>query len=554
MTTTQHTADVVVVGGGHNALIAAAYLVAEGLSVDVLEARSVLGGGTVTEELTLPGFLHDSAATGHIGLQFNPAIASDELGLRRHGLRYAAPDPVALVFDERQRPATMWLDEERTARHFGEFHANDERAYHELMEDWRSVAEVHISRMAGAPGTVVDKSATAAQQWAELAGMSAWNLIHDRFRDDRSRLLLLWLAAMSTQPITAPGTGMLAVGLPGMMSQVSWTNALGGSGSLPVALRGAIEMNGLGAVHTGKRVSRILVEGGVARGVETTSGEIFHAERAVLSSAHAVHLRELVGAENLPSEFDSLETWRPGASMFVVHVALRGLPRYKAPKSPQAVVAGSASLNGLAAQANQMRDGHRGQEGLWLLGACSSFVDASRAPAGHATLKVLTAAPYELSDGQSWDSVKEEYADFLLSQYGLIKARFAAGDVLARTIQTPLDLERWNLNNIRGGHQGGEMTPDQMGPNRPVKGWSGYRMPIRGLYQTGASTHPGGTASGFPGRNAARVVLEDVGRSSGSAMATNIPDPRTVALSGATWHEQGTETAEQHQQLTKSPK
>lgn len=505
---TVHRSDVVVIGAGHNGLITAAYLARAGLSVTVLEDRDVLGGATATEELTLPGFLHDPAASGHIGLQLNPLLRDDELGLLKGGLRYVTPDPVAIVHTPDGEPVTLWRDVDRTAAQLDGFAAGDGDAYRTLLQDWKDIEELHIGRMGGAPGAVPDRSPEAAAKWLALAGQSAYDLVHERFRDDRSRLLMLWMSSMSTQPIRRPGTGLLPVSLVGMMSRISWPNAVGGSGALVDALAGSIRADG-GQVLAGRRATRIVVEGGRAVAVETATGERFDADRAVVTSTHAQHLQPLLGEARLPSEFDALDTWRAGASLVVVHMALRSTPTYG---GQAAVIAGRGGIEGLGDQADQIAAGHLTGAGRWLMAACSTVADPSRAPEGQATLKLMVSAPYALEgDPSRWEREGDAYADEIVREYAEIAEGYEPGDELARVVHTPVDLERWNLNHVEGGQQGGEMTPDQMGPNRPVKGWAGYRMPFDGLYLTGASTHPGGTVGGFSGRNAARLVLEDVG-------------------------------------------
>lgn len=524
---TEHRSDVVVIGAGHNGLIAAAYLARAGVGVTVLEARDVLGGATATEELTLPGFRHDPAASGHIGLQLNPLLRDDELGLLRGGLAYAAPDPVAIVHGADGEPITLWRDEDRTADQLDGFAAGDGDAYRALLQDWRDIQELHIGRMGGAPGTIPDTSPEAAARWGELAAPSAYDLVHERFRDDRSRLLLLWMASMSTQPIRKPGTGLLPVSLVGMMSQHSWPNAVGGSGALVDALAASIRADG-GQVLSGRRVTRIVVEQGRAVAVETDTGERFAADRAVVSSNHAQHLQPLLGEARLPPEFDALEQWRAGASLVVVHLALPRTPTYALPDGPQAaVIAGSGTIAGLAAQTEEIAAGRLAGAGQWLMSACSSVVDPSRAPAGQATLKLMISAPYALDgDPANWEREGERVADQVVRDYAAFADGYAPGDELARVVHTPVDLERWNLNHVEGGQQGGEMTPDQMGPNRPVKGWASYRMPFDGLYLTGATTHPGGTVAGFSGRNVARVVLDDLGIDPGAVMSATTAGSR----------------------------
>lgn len=513
------TADVVVIGAGHNSLVAAAYCAQAGLRVTVVEERDRPGGGNTTEELTVAGFRHDPAATGHMALQFNPLLADDELGLVRDGLRHVAPDPVLVLRTGPGELLTMHRGGERTAAEIARYSPSDAEAFRGLLADWDDIAEVHLQRMADAPGAV-DADPAAAARWAELAAPSAWEHIERRFTDRRTRTLLAWLAGLTTQPISRPGTGMLAVSLPGILSQISWPNAVGGASALTDALVAVIERNA-GTVHCGQRVDRVLVEGDRAAGIVTTDGTTHHARRAVISGAHAVHTAAMVGAERLPPEFESLLRWRAGASMFVVHLALPATPRFRGQDGPvEAVIGATGSPEGITGQADDVEAGRLSGPDRWMLSACSSLVDPSRAPAGRATLKLLTAAPYALDgDPANWAAAAPGYADELVAAYAAGVEGFEPGQELGRAVHTPVDLEARNRHNIRGGHQGGEMTPDQMGTARPVRGWSSYRMPLGGLYQTGSSTHPGGPVTGFPGRNAARAVLDDLGIDTGDLMA-----------------------------------
>jgi phytoene dehydrogenase-like protein len=155
-----------------------------------------------------------------------------------------------------------------------------------------------------------------------------------------------------------------------------------------------------------------------------------------------------------------------------------------------------------------------------MFAACSSVADPSRAPEGQATLKVMTLAPYALDgDPGNWDEAKEAHADRLLEVLATRTEGYAMGEELGRLVESPLDLERRDRQLIGGSPIGGDTIPEQSGANRPVPGWSGYRMPVAGLYQTGASTHPGGGITGLSGRSAARVVLEDLGIQGGDALA-----------------------------------
>jgi phytoene dehydrogenase-like protein len=147
-----------------------------------------------------------------------------------------------------------------------------------------------------------------------------------------------------------------------------------------------------------------------------------------------------------------------------------------------------------------------------LLAICSSAADPSRAPAGHHTMKLMGFHPYNIEGGaQRWDDIRDEVDQAHLDHLLSFDPGFTRDDILARYIKSPLDLERINPANWQGSCHAGASDPSQSGPLRPVPGWAQHRMPIDGLYQTGASTHPGGSVSAGPGRNAAQVMLADFG-------------------------------------------
>ena len=151
-----------------------------------------------------------------------------------------------------------------------------------------------------------------------------------------------------------------------------------------------------------------------------------------------------------------------------------------------------------------------------------TVTDPSRAPAGKHTFKLISFLPYELAEGpQHWDAIKEDVAGRLFERLAPLTTNLSERIVLKRHVDSPLDLERRNPANWRGSCHGGASTPEQSGYFRPVEGWSSYRAPVAGLYQTGACTHPGGSVSGLPGRNCAAILLQDLGFSLDHAI-----DPR----------------------------
>jgi phytoene dehydrogenase-like protein len=149
-----------------------------------------------------------------------------------------------------------------------------------------------------------------------------------------------------------------------------------------------------------------------------------------------------------------------------------------------------------------------------------TVVDPSRAPAGGHTFKLVSFLPYELAGGpEQWDRIKVDVSRELFEKLRVLAPGLSRDTVLAEHVESPLDLERRNPANWRGSCHGGANSPQQSGWFRPVEGWSSYRLPIEGMYQNGACTHPGGSVSGLPGRNCAEVLLQDLGTSLREAVA-----------------------------------
>jgi phytoene dehydrogenase-like protein len=149
-----------------------------------------------------------------------------------------------------------------------------------------------------------------------------------------------------------------------------------------------------------------------------------------------------------------------------------------------------------------------------LLAVSPSIGDPSQAPPGHHTIKIIGTQPYHLKEGPThWDNIKDQVAEANLNWLRKFSPYLTDDKILARVVESPLDLERRNPHNWQGSCHGGAQNAAQAGPLRPAAGWAQHRMPIKGLYQTGSTTHPGGSISGGPGRNAAAVMLKDLGRS-----------------------------------------
>jgi phytoene dehydrogenase-like protein len=200
--------------------------------------------------------------------------------------------------------------------------------------------------------------------------------------------------------------------------------------------------------------------------------------------------------------------------MFVTHYATREPPRFPGPGGDVVPVAAGlpTSVERVLRIGSDFDAGTVALDDPVLLVLCPTVADPGRAPDGNHTLKVIGFQPYELPEGPAhWDEIAERVRRANLEHLRRYAPNLVDDVVLATTICSPLDLERTNAHNWHGSCHGGDMDPSQSGALRPVPGWAQHRMPLAGLYQTGATTHPGGSVSGAPGRNAARVLLDDLG-------------------------------------------
>ena len=513
--------DIVVAGAGHNSLVAAAYLAKAGYRCLVLEGRAVLGGNCVTEELTLPGFRHDSCGTAHVLLQDSPMLRNDELGLGDYGLEYIHPEIVVHAPFPDGSYLTQWHDLDRTCEEFAKFSRKDAVAYRRMIDEYEKVKPLFDAaaytpigfgkpineRLAGHPD---------GRKWQRRTAMSAWEIIRDNFEDDHCRSFMLWMAFQTVVPPEWPMTGRLAYSLVCGRQRWSWCVPKGGSGAFTDALVRLIEAHD-GATLTGKPVERLVVDNGCCVGVECADGSSYRAAKAVLSTIHIKHLVEMAPRELWNDDFiDGVATWQGGPTLFVTHYATSEPMRFAVDGGTVAPIAAAM----LSTPTRALRMGYdfacgvANTEEPVLLAVCPTIADASQAPAGQHTLKVLGMQPYDLKEGPAhWDAIKHQVSEANLNWLRRFATNLTNDKILARVVESPLDLERRNPHNWHGSCHAGAQNAAQSAALRPVPGWAQHRMPIPGLYQTGATTHPGGSISGGPGRNAAAVMLKDFGRS-----------------------------------------
>jgi phytoene dehydrogenase-like protein len=507
--------DVVVAGAGHNSLVATAYLAKAGYRCLVLEGRPVVGGAVKTLELTLRGFNHDVCSAAHSTIFNNPMFQNNEIDLKEYGLEYIEPDPVIHMPFPDGTWLTQWRDLDRTCAEFAKFSKKDAAAYRRMLAEFEKVRPI-FEAVAFTPigfGKPLNERLAEVPDghlWQRRAAMSQWEIIRDNFEDDHCRAFLL-ASPFTHQPPQYPMTGRLAYA---SIRTTPRRIPKGGSGALTQALAGYIEAHG-GVVLVNKGVARLIVENGKCTGVECEDGSQYRAEKAVLSTIHIKQLVNMAPQELWGEDFlYGVDTWQPEISAVVAHYAITEPPRFQSDTGlfePVETCVMPSSERALGFIYDHLL-GRVNLENPPLEITCCSTVDSTRAPAGMHTLRVLGFHPYDLKQGhEHWDELKEKVAESNLDYMRRFAPNLTEDKILARFVESPVDLERMNPHNWHGSYHAGAADPSQSGALRPMAGWAQHRMPIPGLYQTGATTHPGGSVTGAPGRNAATVMLKDFG-------------------------------------------
>ena len=320
--------DIVVAGAGHNSLIATAYLAKAGYRCLVLEVRPIVGGGVMTEEVTLPGFKHDTCSTAHSGIQENPLLRNDELKLGDYGLEYIDPDPIMHMPFADGSYITQWHDVDRTCAEFAKFSNKDAAAYRRMMSEYESLKPVFDAVTFAPVGfgkSLNDRLAEHPQgkMWQRRLAMSAWGIIRDNFEHDHCRAFLMG-SPWSMQPPQYPMTGRSAY------SSIRTSRRIpkGGSGQLTQALARLIEMQN-GVILTSKRVQQLIIENGKCMGVGCADGSFYRADKAVLSTMHIKHLIQMAPRELWGQDFIyGVDTWEGEISEVVTHYAVKEPPKY----------------------------------------------------------------------------------------------------------------------------------------------------------------------------------------------------------------------------------
>ena len=506
--------DAVVIGAGHNGLVAAILLAKAGWSVTVLERNEQPGGAVRTEEVTVPGFKHDLFAMSLNAFVGSAFFAEYKDELFANGLALAiSPKPFGSVFPD-GRFVGVSTNADETLSSVRAVSPSDAESWQRLDTHFRKIAPHLFATLAtpmpSAAAVLAVLGGVRALGWkwplelTRLAAQSAREFAEEQFeRRELHALIASWGMHLDFAP-DLPGGGLFAYLNAFVFAEHGLAIGRGGARTLIDALVSLLRAYG-GRVVTGTDAERVVVERGRAAAV-IAGGERYEARRAVIANLTPTGLfSRLLGKVDLSAEFRRrVDRYRFGPGTLVIHLALDDLPAWRAGEAVRdfSYVHVGPYLDDMGLAYQQAAAGLLPAQPMLVVGQ-PTVSDSTRAPDGKHVLWVMArmvpariagdaAGEIEVRD---WDDAKESYADRVIG----ILERYAPGlrdRILGRFILSPADLERWNPNLIGDG-LGGSHHPMQNYFLRPFPGWSRYRTPVDGLYMCGASTWPGaGTGAG----------------------------------------------------------
>ena len=519
--------DVVIIGAGHNGLTCGAYLARAGKKVLMLERRDVIGGAAVTEEFT-PGFR--TSTFSYVMSILHPKVIRD-LGLRELGLTVL---PATDLFCPVGRDDYILFsgDVAKTAREFSRFSRHDGAIYPEFDAFLSEATNVVRKLLFDTP---VDPSRRDLKGMRELAAfawkyrkiggkfyrivdlltMSADDYLARWFEHGVTRAVLGYYCSIGT--FAGPRTpGSAYVVMHHIMGEHEgaggWGFVRGGMGAISDAIAESGRRHGM-EIRTGAEVAKVEVKDGRATRVVTAGGEEYEAKVIACNASCKVLFDRLIEPQHLPAEFlKHIRGYRTFSTAFKINVAAEAPPRYAAFDAARCGFAApnyahiGPDVDYLQAAYEDACQGRYSRR-PFITAVVPTTVDDSLAPRGKHVVNLFGGhAPYELK-GTTWDA---ERADFLKNVYATIDdvAPGFSDGVIAEQLLLPPDIERI-INTPQGHIFHGELALEQLFFQRPAPHYADYRSPLRGLYQCGASTHPGGGVSGIPGHNAAREILKD---------------------------------------------
>ncbi|MEW5734005.1 MAG: NAD(P)/FAD-dependent oxidoreductase [Thermodesulfobacteriota bacterium] len=506
--------DVVVIGGGPNGLITAAYLARAGLSVVLLERRQELGGGLATEEILYPGVFANTHAVYHMMVDYMPALA--DFDLSRHALTFIKPNLQTAIHFKDRSSLILCNSFQDTADQIAKFSGPDAKTFTHKIRLYKSFVDEILAPATYYPPVppvefAVNLGRTPlGRELLAISEMSPREVVEQTFVHDKVRALMLYISCMWGLDPEVTGLGFMVPLL--IYRNMNKCLCVGGSHKMASSLGKEILQNG-GQILEVSEVTKILTEGGRAVGAETWDGRRFLAGTVISSLPPKQTFLDLLGPDACPAELaGAARNWKWDKwSFFTLHLALKKLPRYRA-QDPD-VSRAFMNVLGVEGMADVVAMADAALEGELPL------------PAGHATVEscydgtltrvhgLSTAffqimAPYDVQGG--WEKRKPEVEERLLAAWREYSDDLGDDNIAMISSESPLDIERRNPAMARGSIKHGDYSALQMGFFRPNDLCSGSRTPVEGLYLCGASLYPGGLILGGPGYIAANAVARDL--------------------------------------------
>ncbi len=513
--------DVVIAGGGHNALMCAAMLVKNGLKVLVAERNNYVGGGVITREVTEPGYKHDLFGSSHVWIHLNPDFQALRPELEKHGLKYIWSEDQITGHPNKYegQGIVVYKDVDKTCDSIAEYSAADARRYREIHDEFGEIQDGVIKAMFSPPAPPsylfqgLENNPEGLKRLRDYQ-LSSRQFTLENFENDHVRAFILgWAMA----PQTLPDQLGTAQGFYVMIPSIHFFGQAipeGGSGMLSESLKSYIEANG-SAVMTGATVRKFIVENGECIGIRLEDGTDITASKGVVSSLDPFQtFLEGFDETDLPTGFsDTVRRFKFGdVTIARVHYAMHEAPQFKGHSdiNQTAFQRMFGTVADIDKQYNEMACGVAPSDPfLWT--AAWTTMDPTRAPEGKHTLIMDTFVPVDLASGEDWEALGPDYIRHtLLKQLRNYTTNMSDDNIIAQYVETGPSLARANLCFHRGVTTGGERTLAQMGAFRPFPNYADYRGPVKNLYLTGPSCHPGGGISGM-GTIAANEILLDLG-------------------------------------------
>ncbi|WP_017652570.1 beta-carotene ketolase CrtO [Fortiea contorta] len=533
--------DVVIIGAGHNGLVCAAYLLKAGYSVLLLEKRSVPGGAATTEECLpqeAPGFKFNLCAIDHEFIHLGPVV--EELELEKYGLEYLECDPVVFCPHPDGKYFLAHKSLDKTCAEIARYNERDAKKYAEFTDYWQRALGAMIPMFNAPPKSIVDifgnydikklkdlfsviGSPNKTLDFVRNMLTSAEDLLNEWFDEEFLKAPLARLASELGAP---PSQKTIAIGaiMMAMRHNPGMARPRGGTGALVKALVNLVTSKG-GVILTDQHVEKVLIDDAKAVGVRVAGGKEYRAKYGVISNIDAQRLfLQMTDKSDIdavePDLWERLERRivNNNETILKIDLALDEPLRFPYHAHKDEYLIGSILIADSVAHVEQAHSkctlGEIPDADPSMYVVMPSALDPTLAPPGKHTLWIEFFAPYQIAGaegtglkGTGWtDELKNKVADRVIDKLASYAPNVKTATI-ARRVESPAELGE-RLGAYKGNYYHIDMSLDQMIFFRPLPEIANYKTPIENLFLTGAGTHPGGSISGMPGRNCARVFLQ----------------------------------------------